>query len=55
MNLDVNQIFGQLRPLFSLAGSLMIIAGLLQWFGVNIPINGSGLELAVAGFLIKSV
>jgi hypothetical protein len=54
MNLDPNQIFGQLRPLFSLAGSVMICAGLLKFFGVDIPIS-SGLELAVAGFLIKSI
>lgn len=51
MNFD--QALGQLRPILSLAGSVMIAAGLLQWFGVNIPVTGSGLELAVAGFLIK--
>lgn len=55
MNLNIDQVFGQLRPLLQLVGSLMIIAGLLQWFGVNIPVTGNGLELAVAGFLAKNI
>lgn len=29
MNLDPNAIFGQLRPLFALAGIVMILAGFL--------------------------
>lgn len=50
-----DQIFGQLRPILSLIGSVIIAAGLLKFFGVNIPISGSGLELAVAGFLLKHI
>ena len=50
MNLDPNQIFAPLRPLFSLAGSVMICAGIL-----SAVLFSSGLELAVAGFLMKAV
>ncbi len=53
MNADA--IFGQLRPILSLAGSVLIAVGLLKFAGVNIPISGSGLELAVAGFLAKHI
>lgn len=53
--MNADQIFGQLRPLLQLAGSILIAAGLLKFFGVNIPINGAGLEIAVAGFLAKSI
>lgn len=53
--MNADQIFGQLRPILSLAGSLLIAVGLLKFFGVNIPIGGSGLELAVAGYLMKSI
>jgi hypothetical protein len=55
MQLDPNQLFAQLRPLLSLAGSILIIVGLLAFFGVNINSVGSGLELAVAGFLMKHI
>jgi hypothetical protein len=50
-----DQIFGQLRPILSLAGSILIAVGLLKYFGVQIPFGGSGLELAVAGYLMKSI
>ena len=53
--LNPDQIFGQLRPLLSLAGSILIAAGLLKFFGVNVPISGSGLEIAVAGYLMRSI
>lgn len=55
MNLDANAIFGQFRPTLSLVGSLLIIAGLLKFAGINVPINGSGLELAFAGLLCKHI
>ncbi len=55
MNLSADAIFGQLRPILSLAGSILIAVGLLKFFGVNISFGGSGLELAVAGFLMKSI
>ena len=44
MNADA--IFGQLRPILSLAGSILIAVGLLKFFGVNINfVSGSGLEI----------
>lgn len=51
--MNVDSALSQLRPILSLAGSLLIAAGLLKFFGVGVPISGSGLELAVAGFLVK--
>jgi hypothetical protein len=50
-----DQIFGQLRPILLLIGSVLIAAGLLKYFGVNIPLSGSGLEIAIAGYLIKQI
>ena len=53
--MDINQALGQVRPILSLVGSAIIAAGLLKFFGVNVPISGSGIELAAAGFLLKHV
>lgn len=47
--MQLPDIFGQFRPLLSLVGSLVIVAGLAKFAGVNVPISGSGLEIAVAG------
>ena len=43
------------NPIAALIGTLLIIAGLAKFFGVNIPIGGSGLEIAVAGWRLKGV
>lgn len=53
--MDINQALNPLRPFLTLAGTLLILAGLAKFFGVNIPVNGSGLEIAVAGYLLKGV
>lgn len=53
MNADA--IFGQARPILSLAGSILIGVGLLKFFGINIPMGFPGLELAVAGYLMKAI
>ena len=50
-----DQIFGQLRPILSLIGSVIIVAGLLKFYGVQIPISGGGLEIAVSGWLLKNI
>lgn len=50
-----DQIFGQLRPILSLIGSVIIVVGVLKFFGVQVPVTGSGLELAAIGFLIKHI
>ncbi len=52
--LNPDQIFGQLRPLTQLAGTIILAAGLLKFFGINVPISGGGLEIAVAGYLLKT-
>lgn len=52
--MQLPDVLGQFRPLLSLVGSIVILAGLIDFAGfANIP--GSGLETAVAGFLAKNV
>lgn len=53
--MDLNQALSPIRPILATVGSVMIAAGLLKFFGVNIPISGSGLEIAVAGWLTKAI
>lgn len=54
--MNIDQAMGQLRPILSLIGSALIAVGVLKFFGVNINIlRGSGLEIAVAGYLTKSI
>ena len=47
--------FGQIRPLLSIAGTILIIIGLIDAAGVQIPQVGDGLRLAVAGFLETNI
>lgn len=47
--------FAQVRPILSLLGSIVIIIGLVKFMGINIPVNGSGLEIAFAGLLTKNI
>ncbi len=52
--MDLNQV--PLRQIIQYIGSAIIIVGVLKFFGVNINIvNGSGLEVAAIGFLIKNI
>jgi len=53
--MDINQALAPVRPFASLIGTLLIIAGLAKFFGVQIPISGDGLQIAVAGWLLKNV
>lgn len=53
--MDLNQALNPIRPFAQLVGTILVIVGLAKFFGVNIPISGSGLEIAVAGYLMKSV
>lgn len=52
---DINSALSQIRPILSLIGSAVIVAGLLKFFGVGIPVSGSGIELAAAGWLMKAI
>lgn len=52
--MSVDQALGQVRPILSLIGSIIIAVGLLKFFGVNVGVGFNGLELAVAGFLLKN-
>jgi hypothetical protein len=51
----MDQALAQIRPILSLIGSIVIIIGLVKFMGINIPVNGSGLEIAVAGWLTKNI
>lgn len=53
--MDINQALAPIKPIASLIGTVLILAGLAKFFGVNIPIGGGGLEIAVAGWLLKSI
>ncbi len=52
--MNAPDIFGQVRPILSLAGSIIIAVGLIDYAGVgNIP--GDGLYTAFAGWLTKQI
>ena len=53
--MDINQALNPIRPIAAVVGTILIAAGLLKFFGMNIPINGGGLEIAVAGWLMKQI
>lgn len=53
--MDLNAALGPVRPFLQLIGKVIIVAGLAKFFGVNVPISGGGLELAVAGWLMQSI
>lgn len=53
--MDINAVITPIRPIAVIVGTVLLIAGLAKFFGVNIPISGGGLEIAVAGWLLKGV
>lgn len=53
--MDLNQALAPVRPLTLLVGTLLIIVGVLKFFGLNIPVAGTGLELAAIGWLTKNI
>ena len=53
--MDINQALAPVKPIAALVGTVLILAGLAKFFGVNIPISGGGLEIAVAGWLMKGI
>lgn len=53
--MDLNQAMTPVRPILQIIGSICIVIGLLKFFGANIGISYPGLELAVAGWLMKSI
>lgn len=48
--MSVDQALGQARPILSI-----IAAGLAKFFGAGVPMAGSGIEIAAAGWLIKQI
>lgn len=53
--MTIDSALAQIRPFLSLAGSVIIAIGLAKFFGFAVPFGGSGIELAVAGWLLKGV
>ena len=53
--MDLNSALAPARPFLALIGKVLLIAGLLKFFGVNIPVGYPGLELAFAGWLTQSI
>ena len=43
------------KTILQIIGSICIAVGLLKFFGLNIPMGYPGLELAIAGWLMKSI
>ncbi|MBK8772317.1 MAG: hypothetical protein IPM06_18110 [Rhizobiales bacterium] len=55
MNLNPDQIIGQLRPLLQLAALVLIVIALSKFAGFNIPLSGAWWEYGFAGFLAKNI
>lgn len=54
--MNPDQALNQVRPVLRLIGTALIVVGLAKFFGLNINIaKGSGLELALAGYLTKAI
>jgi hypothetical protein len=53
--MEFDKAMAPVRPILGIIGSVLIVAGLAKFFGVNIGIGGGGLEIAVAGWLMKSI
>lgn len=53
--MNVDQVFGQIRPVTHLLGTIILVVGLAKFFGFNVGISYPGLELAVAGYLTRSI
>lgn len=53
---SVDQVVGPIRPFLYVAGLIVMAIGLAKFFGANINVlSGQPLEIAFAGFLIKSI
>lgn len=55
MNLNPDQLVGQLRPILALAGTVLIAVALVKFAGVQIPLRSAWWELGLAGWLCKQV
>lgn len=53
--MNIDQAIGQVRPLFQIIGMACIAVGLAKFFGFGVPVSYPGLELAVAGWLLKTL
>jgi hypothetical protein len=50
-----DQLFGQIRPLLALAGSVLLAVALLKYAGVNVPLRGAWWEVGLAGWFCKQI
>lgn len=54
--MDIDKALNQARPILRIAGTALIAIGVAKFFGLDVNfIRGSGLEIAVAGYLTKSI
>lgn len=53
--MNIDQALGQVRPITALFGIALIVAGVLKYFGVDVPLRGSGAEAAVIGLCLKHI
>lgn len=54
--MNPDQALNHVRPVLRFIGTALIVVGLAKFFGININImRGSGLEIAVAGYLTKAI
>lgn len=52
---EINKALGQVRPILSLVGSVLIVIALAKFFGVSVPMRGGWMEIGAGGFLIKHI
>lgn len=50
-----DQALGQVRPVLSIIGSIMIGIGIAKLFGVDVLMGHAWWEIGLAGFLMKSI
>lgn len=55
MNINLNDPFVQLRPIFKLIGAVMVIIAALELFGVSIRFGGSIADNALVGIGLLSI
>ena len=53
--MDLNTALQPVRPLTQLLGKVLIIVGVVMFFGVNVPFNHSWWEVGLAGWLMQSI
>lgn len=53
--MNIDQAMAPVRPIISIIGSVLIAVGVLKFFGIQIPVSGSAIELAAIGYMMKAI